>query len=79
MAWGSLAAQDAMSAPTTKAEKKFRTLIVDYLVECPASPVHPQPGSIEADLEQGHVPPWLKVLTAKTEALQIYRVQPSAP
>jgi hypothetical protein len=79
MAWGILAGHDAMSAPATQAEAKFRALKVDYLVECPASPVRPQPGSIEADLERGKVPSWLDVLTAKNEALQIYRVRPSSP
>ena len=79
MAWGILAAHDAMSAPATQAEAKFRALKIDYLVECPASPVHPLPGSIEADLERGKVPLWLDVLTAKNEALQIYRVRPTSP
>ena len=75
MSWGILAAHDALSANSAQAEAKFRALKIDYLAECPASPVAPEPGSIEADLKQGNVPGWLQPLSGKTEALQIYGVR----
>jgi len=75
MTWGILAAHDALSATAAQAEAKFRALKIDYLVECPTSPVHPAPKSIEADLEQGQVPDWLENLSARNDALQIYRVR----
>ena len=76
MSWGILAAHDAMSANGIQAEAKFRALKIDYLVECPASPVAPSPGSIEAELAQGKVPAWLQPLSDQNEALKIYRVRP---
>jgi hypothetical protein len=75
MSWGILAAHDAVSANGVQAEAKFRALKITYLVECPASPVAPSPGSIEAQLTRGDVPAWLEPLSAKNEALQIYRVR----
>jgi len=75
MSWGILAAHDAMSASALQAEAKFRALKITYLAECPASPVTPAPGSIEADLAQGKVPAWLERLSDKNEALQIYRMR----
>jgi hypothetical protein len=75
MTWGILAAHDAVSAPATLAEAKFRALKIDYLVECPSDNVHRAPGSIEADLARGQVPDWLEKLSARDDTLQIYRVQ----
>ena len=75
MSWGILAAHDALSASSAQAEAKFRALKIDYLAECPASPVTPEPGSIEADLKQGNVPGWLQPLSDKSDALQIYGVR----
>ena len=75
MVWGILAAHDAMTATSARAEAKFRSLKIDYLVECPTSPILPQPGSIEADLARGEIPDWLELLSAKGDALQIYRVR----
>lgn len=77
MAWGILAAHDALTASSAAAEEKFRTLNIDYLVECPGSPHPPPPGSMEADLARGKTPGWLQLLSAKDEALQIYRVRTS--
>ena len=75
MTWGILAAHDALIATSSQAEAKFRALKIDYLIECPASAVHPPPGSIEADLARGKTPDWLQILSTKDEALQIYRVR----
>jgi len=75
MTWGILAAHDALSASSALAEAKFRALKIDYLAECPASPVAPAPHSIEADLARGRIPAWLQLLSTKDEALQIYRVR----
>jgi hypothetical protein len=77
MTWGILAAHDAVSATATQAEAKFRTLKIDYLVECPTDNVRLAPDSIEADLARGQVPDWLEKLSAKGDALQIYRVRAS--
>jgi len=75
MVWGILAAHEALAARTSKAERIFRDLKIDYLVECPANPVQPAPGSIEWDLNRGQVPDWLQPLSAKSDALQIYQVR----
>jgi hypothetical protein len=76
MTWGILAAHDALTATNSQAEAKIRALKIDYLVECPASAIHPPPGSIEADLARGETPDWLQMLSTKGEALQIYRLRP---
>jgi hypothetical protein len=75
MTWGILAAHDALTTPIPLAEEKFRTLKIDYLVECPTSKVPPARQSIEADLARGPVPGWLEKLSTKDDALQIYRVR----
>ena len=75
MTWGILAAHDAVSATATQAEAKFRALKIDYLVECPTDNVRLAPDSIEADLARGQIPAWLEKLSAKGDALQIYRVR----
>jgi len=79
MSWGILAAHDAISTPSSLAEAKFRSLKIDYLVECPTSTFIPQPGSIETDLAQGKIPGWLEKLSTRNEALQIYRVRTPQP
>ena len=78
MTWGILAAHDALSADARRAEEKFRALHIDYLVECPASPIHPEPGTVEDDLARGTIPPWLEKLSTDSEALQVYRVRADA-
>jgi len=75
MTWGILAAHDAVTATSAQAEGKMRALKIDYLVECPTNTVPPAPKSIEEDLARGQVPAWLEKLSAKGDALQIYRVQ----
>src|SRR5262249_46242953 len=77
MVRGILAAHEAMTATSSKAEQKFRDLKIDYLVECPANPMRPMPGSIEADVGRGMAPGWLHSLSGTNQALQIYRVQPA--
>jgi asparagine N-glycosylation enzyme membrane subunit Stt3 len=75
MTWGILAAHDAVTATSAQAQAKMRALKIDYLVECPTNTVPPAPKSIEEDLARGQVPDWLEKLSAKGDALQIYRVQ----
>jgi hypothetical protein len=76
MTWGILAAHDALSAGAAQAEAKIRALKIDYVAACPADDtVHPAPKSIEADLMHGQAPHWLERLSAKDDALQIYRVR----
>jgi hypothetical protein len=75
MVWGILAAHDALATKTSKAERIFRNLKIDYLVECPADPAQSALGSIEWDVNHGQIPSWLQPLSAKSDALQIYRVR----
>jgi hypothetical protein len=74
MVWGILAAHDALTAKGAEAEREFRDLKVDYLVECLASPAR-SPDSIEWDLHHGRIPDWLQPLSAGRQALQIYRLR----
>jgi hypothetical protein len=75
MASSILASHGALAAKTVDAERKFRSLKVDYLAECPSSPVHPESGSIEWDLDHERIPDWLQPLSEKGSALQIYRLR----
>lgn len=75
MSWGILAAHATLTASSSRAEAMFRTLAIDYLVECPRSSFHPTAGSIEADIARGKTPAWLEPLSASDDALQIYRVR----
>jgi hypothetical protein len=75
MTWGILAAHDAFSATSSKAKMKIRDLKIDYVVECSTNPMPGLPGSIEADLARARIPSWLRVLSTKGQALQIYAVR----
>ena len=75
MVWGILAAHDALTATASNAERKFRNLKIDYLVECRTSPAPQAPGSVEWDLAREKIPEWLQPLSARSEGLQIYRVR----
>jgi len=77
MAWGILAAHDALGAAPTDAEARVRALNVAYVVECPANPLRVGPSSFEAALRRGQVPGWLQPVSAPGQVLQIYRVLPA--
>jgi hypothetical protein len=75
MVWGILASHEALTAKVSDAQRRFRELKVDYLVECRSGAVPPVPGSIGWDLGHGQVPSWLQSLSENSQALQIYRVR----
>jgi hypothetical protein len=74
MSWGILAAHEAQAAPQAQAEAKVRALKIDYVVECPATPLRVPAASFEGDLRRGVVPPWLRKVSGPNDLLQIYRV-----
>jgi hypothetical protein len=79
MTWGILAAHDTMAAPAGEAEGRARALKATYIVDCPAHLLRTPPGSLQADLRSGRPPGWLKPLSRRGEALQIFQVTPPAP
>jgi hypothetical protein len=77
MAWGILAAHDALNAPSAAAEAKVRALKPDYLVDCPTNPLRVGPQSLMADLRKGRIPDWLQPLPAKGQVLSVYGLKPA--
>jgi hypothetical protein len=79
MAWGILAAHDALGAAPAEAEAKVRALNVAYVVECPANPLRVGPTSFEGLLRKGQVPSWLQPVSLPGQVLRIYRVLTAKP
>jgi len=77
MAWGILAAHDALEAPAGAAQARVRALNVRYIVDCPGDMSDPRPASLHDDLRFGRTPAWLRALSAPGQTLQIYRVEPA--
>ena len=80
MSWGILAAQDALSAAPEAALAKARALHVVYVVACPAhadlfNHVSAPVGSLLRRLDWDAAPDGLESLSARGEALHIYRVR----
>jgi len=78
MAWGILAAHDALNAPTIAAQARVRALRARYVVDCPGDNSDPPAASLTDDLRRGRAPAWLRVLSAPGQTLQIYSVEPAA-
>ncbi len=76
MAWGILAAHDALGANPAAAEAKVRALKADYVVDCPTNALRVGPTSFEAGLRHGQTPPWLTKLSSPGQVMQVYRVNP---
>ena len=79
MSWGILAAHDALNAPATTAQAQVRRLNVRYIVDCPGDLSDPPAASLMDNLRRSHVPAWLKPLSSRGQALQIYQVVAAAP
>jgi hypothetical protein len=77
MSWGILAAHQALGAPVDQAEQRVRALGVRYIVGCGAL-TRAGPGSFEAELWRGRIPPWLQPVSSAGDVLQIYQVEPLA-
>ena len=79
MAWGLNAALGVLGAEGAEAERRARALGVTYVVDCPAHAhlsdrTDKSANSLLRRLDRGDAPGWLEPLSAKGEALQVYRV-----
>lgn len=81
MAWGILAAHDALAAGPGADEAATRRLGADYVLDCAAHanlfthgslPIN----SLQRRLDRGEIPPWLQPLSAPGDAVQVYAVKP---
>jgi len=80
LAWGILAANDALSATPGKDERAVRALKAQYIVTCPArigQMNHAGLGrqSLQVRLDHAETPSWLERLSPPAAPLQIYRVK----
>jgi hypothetical protein len=76
MTWGILAAHDALTTPTNRAESAVRALHTTYIVDCPVHVLRAPSDSLAADLRRGNPPAWLQRLSSPGQPLQIYGVTP---
>jgi hypothetical protein len=81
MAWGILAAHDALAAAPGADEAATRRLGVDYVLGCAAHAnlfTHATlpANSLQRRLDRGDVPAWLQPLSPAGEAVQVYAVKP---
>jgi hypothetical protein len=76
MAWGILAARDALDTSATAAEGKVRALNVRYVVDCPTDQSGPRLGGLGDDLRHGRTPSWLTPLPNGGGALRLYALTP---
>ena len=65
-----------LASPPAVAETYARRLGADYIVDCPPYPAPADLGSLGGELRAGHVPSWLKLLSAPNATLRIYGVLP---
>ncbi len=79
MAWGILAAHDALDTQVAGAEAKVRRLNVRYVVDCPTDQSQPRLGGLLDDLRRRDPPAWLKPLPSAGRALKLYAVAPATP
>jgi len=73
-----LAAHDALQTPPAPAEAKVRALGVTYVLDCPRHYTQESRGSLLLALRAHKTPAWLTLLSTPSDALQIYRVNPSS-
>jgi hypothetical protein len=76
MAWGILAAHEALDAPAPAAEARLRALGVRYVLDCPKDASEPRPGGLTAELRRGATPAWLRPLAAPDAVLRLYALEP---
>ena len=75
MTWGILAAHGALASASPEARTKIRALKIGYVVMCSTYPSRALPGSLEAELNHGVIADWLRPVSGRGEALQIYAVR----